>query len=316
MALVWERILNTSKSFAKALASRGIIISTAARPAATDPTISAGSATPSVDEPQGSIYLKTDGVLYRKTGSGGSSWTAGGGTASATTSIRASTGASGTGNSGSATTGITVATTESAPDWGWNKYDGADQPVIDAAGPVLGAQTANFDKGFVDLTQPTIPRTIKVVFDTSWDGGNIELTGVAVDGSTTETIADPGGSGTVEGVKAWIVLTRARNLGTRTAGQVEINSGDKIGLPVGGASPTLVKVIETTASGDITSGSSLSSAGVLTFKSGEEPNGAREYVVLWSEAKTYTSTVTDGGHLHTGPSHTHTVSITDPGHSH
>lgn len=316
MALVFSRLLNTYKTFVKALATKGLVIITGSRAADTDPTISAGSASPSENEPIGSIYLKTDGTFFRKTGSTGSDWTAGGGTASASTGITASTGAAGTGNTGSATTGITVTTSESAADWTWLKYDGSDQPIIDAAGSVLTAQSADFDKAFADLAQPTIPRTIKAVFDASWDGGNIELTGLAVDGSTSESLADPGGSGTVESAKAWIILTRARNVGTRTAGSVELRSGDKIGLPVGGAAPTLVKVYETTAGGDITTGSSLSSAGILTFKSGEEPNGAKEYIVAWTEAKTYTSSVTDSGHTHTGPSHTHAVTVSDSGHSH
>lgn len=279
-----------AERWAKAKAYLGLIVRTSAdSDTSTDPTISAGTGAPSESEPHGSMFLRvassTNGGAYHRRNSG---WRR-------LLDDTSSLANAGTGNTGSSTASVT----ESAPDY---RVQAANN--IAASGvAIVAQQSADFNiTSMGSITQPVVPRNVEVVFSGTWDGGNVQIVGVAMTGTVTETIAAAAGT-TVQSVQAYQTIISVRNLGTRTAGTVDVQTGARIGVPVGTATATLVKVIETSADGDITGTSSLSSNGVLTLPAGSVPNGSKDYVVSYTLAKTYT----DAGHTHTGPSHTHTI---------
>ena len=281
--LIYERLV-------RALAPLGVVIRTSETSSVdSDPSISSGSGAPSATEPSGSVYLRvasgTNGGAYQRRNSG---WRR----LADDTSTAA---AAGTGNTGSSTASIT----ESAPDYRMQAVNNIPASAV----AIIAQQNTTFDvTSMGSITQPTVPRNVEVVFSGTWDGGNVEITGVSMTGAVSETVAAAAGT-TVQSVHAFHTITRVRCLGTRTAGTVDVQTGARIGVPVGAATATLVKVIETSADGDITGTSSLSANGVLTLPGGSVPNGTKDYVVAYTLAKTFT----DAGHVHTGPSHTHTI---------
>lgn len=326
------------------------------------PTISAGTAVPTIGEPDGSVYLRTAGssvneVLYLRQGgswepveadSSGSTFTDGsawyttdtlqgladgvvaalGGTnqgtrdytngyvvtddetvfasldaldaafgdalANLTTTAKTLVGAINEvdgdiptaigGNTSSQTTGISVSVaTELAREV-------FTDPAA-AGTAIVAQQSADFD--ITSSIATPVFRNAQCAFSAGWDGGNIEITGEDMTGaSVTETIVAAAGS-TVQGVKAWANITRVRNLGTRTAGTVDVQEGVHLGVPVGGKTPTALQLIEV-GSGPV-SGASLSSAGLVDLNA-SPPNGTRDYLVVYTLADT--PVVTDSGHSH------------------
>lgn len=160
----------------------------------------------------------------------------------------------------------------------------ARTPVVDtydaplASGvTVLPTQSADFDQSGGFSAQPDIPRSLQVVFSGLWDGGDIEITGVNALGNTqTHTVVAAPGT-TVQTDRADLDVTRIRNLGTWTAGDVTVELGSKIGLRRMGAGvlvfwtridkapPTVPATVDT-------------ANGTISF-TGQEPDGVRSYQI-------------------------------------
>lgn len=191
------------------------------------------------------------------------------------------------GTSASNTTGVTVA--EAAPEPRVERWVNPPTGAVD----LFAQQTADFDIATAAITQPTIARNVQAVFDASWDGGNIEVTGIRMSGASgTETIVAAVGT-TVESLHGYQCVTRVRNLGTRTAGAVNVQTGPRLGVPVGARTAALQTATDLAAGA--VAGATLSGNGLVFFNA-SPPNGARDYVVTYTLATTHG--VTDAGHTH------------------
>ncbi len=240
--------------------------------------------------------------------SGTASITMGGSTASGTASI----------SMGGNTASSTATVTENNPDPSMSMWMNPG-----AAGGVnlVPQKAVDFDEStWGNITQMNeSPRNVQADFSGTWDGGNIEITGLDSTGAdTTETITASAGS-VVQGTKGWHKVRRIRNLGTRTAGTVDVQDGDKIGVHVGSLTPGNLEAYELSAGGR-DAGASIASSGLITFSTAL--NGARDYYVTFTLANAYT----DAGHTHgatgltaTDSGHTHGatgLTATDAGHTH
>jgi len=146
-------------------------------------------------------------------------------------------------------------------------------------------------------------RNVQVVFSAGWDGGDIEVTGVTCDGSVaTDTIADPGGAGTVQGAVGFLFITGITNDGTWSAGTVDVQFGLYLAVPVNSMTPTLAQVIDTFAGTDMTPNGAISAAGLVDIQDAPA-DGTNTYIVGYTLGNTYT----DAGHTH---------GLTDGGHGH
>jgi len=194
----------------------------------------------------------------------------------------------GAGGSVSGTSGSgTASVTENAPAPHVERW--TNPPA--AAVALFAQQNADFDLATASITQPTVARNVQVVFSAGWDGGNVEVTGIRMSGASgSETITAAAGT-TVQSLHGYQVVTRVRNLGARTAGTVDVQTGPRLGVPVGALTPDLQTATEL-GSGAV-AGATLSANGLVFFNA-SPPDGARDYVVTYTLANAYT----DAGHAH------------------
>lgn len=81
------------------------------------------------------------------------------------------------------------------------------------------------------LTSPANARNVRCTFGAAWDGGDVTIVGTDQFGrAQTEVIADTAGA-TVEGVKIWKTITSITWEAVGTDGELDVKTGDKIGLP-------------------------------------------------------------------------------------
>lgn len=205
------------------------------------------------------------------------------------------TAAGGTGATGSGTASVSAA----LADRRVRSYVNAP-----ASGTLLFAQqNTDFDIAQAAITQTTFGRTLQVVFSADWDGGGIEVTGIRATGELgSETVASAPGT-TVQTTHAYLTggVTRVRNLGTRTAGTVDVQGGTKLAVEIGLRTATLIHAFDQAAGA--VAGATMSANGVLDLNA-SPPDGTRDYLVIYEVSTTFT----DAGHTHTGPSHTHAQS--------
>lgn len=104
----------------------------------------------------------------------------------------------------------------------------AYQATITAA--VLASASNTFPGPFV----LTVPRNVEAVFQASWDGGNVVITGLDATGATlAETITAAAGS-TVKGAKVFTSITGVtKTIVGATANTVTLKSGNKTAFAVG-----------------------------------------------------------------------------------
>ena len=156
-------------------------------------------------------------------------------------------------------------------------YDYYETPL--AAGiNVIPQQAVDFDitSGFAQ--EPDIPRSLQVVFSAGWDGGNIEIDAQDLSGAVkTDTIVAAPGT-TVQSAIAPLVVQRLRNLGTRTAGTVDIQLGEKLGIRKFGA--TINNFGQRVDSAPPTGATVVDATNGTVHFLAEFPNGARSYQ-LW-----------------------------------
>ena len=176
--------------------------------------------------------------------------------------------------------------TESAPDLITEYFEtpaaaGINNIVAQLAGDVDESDPAN-------ITQNAgIFRNAQVVFGGAWDGGNIELDILTVQGTVvTETIVSNPGA-TVEGVNGIVTVLAVRNTGMFGAGTADVQWGPKLAVRCGGKTPTLAMVYEDTADGNILSGSSMDAHGLVTLPGASLANGAKNFVIAATLATTY-----------------------------
>jgi hypothetical protein len=162
-----------------------------------------------------------------------------------------------------------------------------------------------------------------VVFDALWDGGNIEITGNATGTGSdeTEVIAAAPGT-TVQGGKAFTYIRRVRNLGARTAGTADVQTGIALGIERQGLTVTRIDAYELSALGR-DAGGGISPLGAVTWT--DVPNGVRDFWVSYSlDVASNDSghghgagTFAGPSHDHTGPSHDHAAgTYAGPSHDH
>jgi hypothetical protein len=252
-------------------------------------------------------------------GRGGSGWADGtaasedqGDLMSTTRQVRGSSAASGTGVvTGTSANGSAVITT--SPRVYLATFDNAPA----ASAQIIAQIAADTDEvTWANITQPTIPRVVQVVFSALWDGGDIEVTGLlesSGDDGTDTIAANPGA--TVQGAKAFRYIRRVRNLGAHSAGTADVQTGIALGIQCHGLTPTLLEAYELSALGrDV--GAAISPLGSVTWTSA--PDGARDFSVSYSLAVAST----DSGHGHgagtyAGPSHDHAAgTLAGPSHDH
>jgi len=146
---------------------------------------------------------------------------------------------------------------------------------------ILVQKAADFDETtWGNLTQPDVPRVAQVAASAGpdWDGGDIEVTGLTMAGDdATDTITPVAGS-TVQGTIPFQLIRRVRNLGTHSAGTMDVQCGIAMGVVVGSKSPTLLEAYETSAGGR-DAGATLSADGAFTPTAA--PDGAKDYVVSY-----------------------------------
>jgi len=180
-----------------------------------------------------------------------------------------------------------------------------------AATNIIAQMAGDVDESvFANITQGSRSacgrggRNVEVDFSALWDGGDIEVTGLKCDGTFgTETITSTPGS-VVQGSEGFLFITRVRNLGTHGAGTADVELGLYLAVPVGSLTPTLARIIETTAGTDMTPAGAISALGLVDI-SDDAADGVNKYLVAYTLANTYT----DAGHTHglTDPTHTHTM---------
>jgi len=241
-------------------------------------------------------------------------------TASGVTGI--ATVADGTGASGAPsadnTASATATVTEDNPVTNTERFTNPDVSVN-----IIAQQAVDFDiTAGGSITQPGTSdsgkggQQVQVAFSGTWDGGNVEISGMRMNGNiASEEIVVATGS-TVQSVYGYAAITRVRNLGTRTAGTVDVQTGLKLAVPTGALTPALNIILELSALTDMTGSGAINANGLVDV-SDDPIDGANDYLVSYTLANAYTDaghTHGPGTHTHTGPSHTH--AITDTGHVH
>ncbi len=230
-----------------------------------------------------------------------------------THSLPAATDAEGTGASGS-TTATNVATTLTATD-DLGVPSAANATAIHAA--FEGNAGSNNYPG--PFSNPDVSRTLTVVFAGGWDGGNVTVTGTDQFNAPATEIFNSNPGNTVKGVTAFKTVTSA------TKGAVGINpaaasigSGDALGLLKALAQP--VGVLSMNQENEAAKWDGAKST---VLPKTNMPDGSRHFWAMYSSSVV----ITQNGHTHTGPSHTHaitgpsgsgtaSITSTDAGHTH
>ena len=241
-------------------------------------------------------------------------------TASGVTGI--ATVADGTGASGAPsadnTASSTATVTENNPTTNTERFTNPDVSV-----GIIAQQAVDFDiTAGGSITQPGTSdsgkggQQVQVVFSGTWDGGNVEISGLRMNGNiASEEIVVATGT-TVQSVYGYSAITRVRNLGSRSAGTVDVQTGLKLAVPTGALAPTLNIILELSALTDMTGAGAIDANGLVDV-SDDPIDGGNDYLVSYTLANAYTDAGHvhgPGTHTHTGPSHTH--AITDTGHVH
>lgn len=136
------------------------------------------------------------------------------------------------------------------------------------------------------LTNPDVPRTLQVVFDAAWDGGDVTVVGTdQFDAAVTEVIADVAGT-TVQGVKVFKTVTsiNQQTVGTGGSKTATVQTAAKLGLSALPSAPGALATVDgvnTTASLNTTYGS-------VSF--GSAPDGAKNFVVAYASTHTHSGT--------------------------
>jgi len=151
-------------------------------------------------------------------------------------------------------------------------------PLAASAAVVHAALAGNAVVAFPGpFTNPDVPRNITATFATSYDGGNILITGTDQFGvAQTETITASAGS-TVAGAKIFATVTAAqRSAVGATANTVSLGRGTKLGFrdQLSSVVEFLDGVVEAVTSVDYT---------YYGFVPGTAPNGTRVYQLLGSK---------------------------------
>lgn len=109
-------------------------------------------------------------------------------------------------------------------------------PAAKSANSVAAALAANAAGPFVISASPAAPRNLRVVFATSWDGGNVTVIGTdQFDQPVTESFTGASNV-TVVGTKIFKTVTSASKSAVgATANTASIGTGDKLGLVVKGS---------------------------------------------------------------------------------
>lgn len=150
--------------------------------------------------------------------------------------------------------------------------------IAAAAVTILATQSANFDTGAV--TSPARPRAAQCVFASTWNGGDIELTGIDVAGEPAVDVIVAVGTGTVVGVVPFATISRARNLGTRTTGTCTIQTSTKIGIPCKrGQLLTVQRTLVADAGEAVGTVDYANSTIIFTTA----PNGTNDYEIYFSQ---------------------------------
>jgi hypothetical protein len=260
-------VLGMALSYVQPVAYRAVAIMTDEDSStfATWPTITSGSGVPSEAQPNGSVYFRTNGVIYRRVGG---AWVAGSST-------------------GSAVTGVTVAAHNvSAPE---NLGVPAAKGTTDVHAVFPGNNASNNFPG--PFSAPGRSRNLRVTFGAGYDGGNVTVNGQDQFGTAiSETfVANPGA--TVVGVKVFATVLSATKsaVGANGAG-ASIGTGDKLGL--GNALTNAVGALSVNGLTEAATFDATYSAVTPTTL----PDGARTYVAAYPRSVTHP--VTDAGHSH------------------
>lgn len=201
------------------------------------------------------------------------------------------TGSGGTGNTSSATTGTaTVVATLSVHETVFIR--------LDVAGTVLGTIA---DDGAVDSSGwQTLSHisSVDVNFPADWAGGNVVLTGMGCDGvSISETyVANPGNL--VSGTKGFLNITAA----TASGGDGSHVADIVVGPLIGTARKPILSIHRVLFNGETTTPiNSNTTEG--TFEPTASKQADARYDIFYRF--THTHSITDPGHVHAGPAHTH-----------
>ena len=127
------------------------------------------------------------------------------------------------------------------------------------------------------LVSPVFPRGIEAVFDASWDGGNLLITGTnQFDEVFTETIVAVAGS-TVAGLKVFKTITQVKKtlVGIRVETGVLLQTTDVLGLPVRILNNTVIVFVNGT--GALPTAVSVLNASVTPATA---PDASRVFAVL------------------------------------
>ena len=144
------------------------------------------------------------------------------------------------------------------------------------------------------MTNPAIPRSLQVVFHSTWDGGDVTIVGTdQFDQAATETIADTPGS-TVEGSKIFKTVTSINQqvVGAGGSAVATVQTGPKLGLLT-----AMNAAFGMLACNDVLEVAPTWDATYHAVTPTTAPNGSRNFVAVFPVS-----------HTHTGPSHTHTLS--------
>lgn len=311
--------------FVKAISVRGVILRTKpdSDPGA-DPTVSSCDGVPDDArdaEPDGSVKLSKNGVIYRRRNAAwtGSSAT----TVEAETGITASTdddGAYETVESGTGATSETAATITALSMAAYVRYtDAVASELTSIVADVLLANGALTIAG-----QPKVPCKLNVrITDAngSISAGTVTIVGVGARGQAlSEQVTLTGGTATKVTSAAFATVTSATvaGLAGNAAGDnLSIGQSAALGLPCP-ATATAVTVFKVIVDGNTDAvGTVDATAGTMIPTTA--PNGMRQYSIWFA----YTLTPVSPSHSHLGPEHSHiapahnhAVTITDPGHVH
>lgn len=146
-----------------------------------------------------------------------------------------------------------------------------DAIASDNATPISGPMAV--------ITNPSIPRTVQVVFTALWDGGDITIVGTdQFDNAQTEVIADAAGT-TVQGVKVWKTITSISNetIGAGAVLTATVQTGPSLGL-LTAISGDAFGIAQTDGAAD----NAVFNAAYNSFKPAAAPNGSRTYVVCYN----------------------------------
>lgn len=275
----------------------------------TDPTISSGSGAPSEAEPDGSIYLRTTGVVYKRASA---AWVAIAGTGGTTSA--SGTGATGTGTASLGSTTPTITAIAHSTSAYVAKPAAAEATAV-ACTLVVDATIAN-GVAMTIAAQPAYPCKLAVIItdaDSSISAGIVTIVGVDASGrAATETVSLTGGSAVKSSANAYLTITSVTPsglTGNTGADKVAIGHTNKLGLPVPtGFSNFSVYFLQADGTKEAVSSQDATYA---TFTPTTAPNAAHNYQVLYKydiQVVQSPHTHTDAGHTHTGPSHTHTLS--------